>query len=199
MTRAPVGPAPALGVLAVAGLLACGRGDRAAPRPAPAEAEAPDPVTIVAGVGWIAEEPLVARPPANELRQAEYAVQGHPGAVLAAFHFGAQEGGGGPVDENVDRWLEQLVQPDGSPTRDRARIEQRQSHGLPITTVSAEGTFVGQRGTAPSVGQQPGWRLLGAIIEGPEGPVFLKLTGPREAVGLAEAAFEALLASVHPA
>ena len=46
-----------------------------------------------------------------------------------------------------------------------------------------------------SQGKRPGLRLLGAIVESPEGLVFFKLTGPAATVGAAQADFEALVAS----
>ena len=47
-----------------------------------------------------------------------------------------------------------------------------------------------------SQGTKPGWRLLGAIVQGPHGPVFFKLTGPAATVGRAEHDFDAMLASL---
>jgi hypothetical protein len=46
-----------------------------------------------------------------------------------------------------------------------------------------------------STGKKPGYRLLGAIVEAPEGNVFFKLTGPDATVGAAQAELDALVAS----
>ena len=43
---------------------------------------------------------------------------------------------------------------------------------------------------------RPGSRLLGAIIEGPQGPLFFKFTGGERTVNGAEKAFRKLLESV---
>jgi hypothetical protein len=43
---------------------------------------------------------------------------------------------------------------------------------------------------------KPGFKLLGAIVQGKEGAVFFKFTGPAKTVEAAQKAFEALLASV---
>ena len=43
---------------------------------------------------------------------------------------------------------------------------------------------------------KPGYRLLGAIVEGPQGPHFFKLTGPERTVASAEKGFRKLLESV---
>jgi hypothetical protein len=44
--------------------------------------------------------------------------------------------------------------------------------------------------------KKPGFRLLGAIVEAPEGMVFFKFTGPLKTVAANEAAFEKMIASV---
>jgi hypothetical protein len=44
----------------------------------------------------------------------------------------------------------------------------------------------------------PGSQLLGAVIEGPGGPWFFKVTGPTDTVSAAAAAFDEMLRSVRP-
>ena len=46
---------------------------------------------------------------------------------------------------------------------------------------------------------KPGYRLLGAIAEGPEGSVFFKFTGPAKTVTANQAKFETLIASMKNA
>ena len=41
----------------------------------------------------------------------------------------------------------------------------------------------------------PGYRLLGAIIEGPDGNIFVKFTGPAKTMAANRQKFEQLLAS----
>jgi hypothetical protein len=48
-----------------------------------------------------------------------------------------------------------------------------------------------------SQGKKPGYRLLGAIVQAPEGPVFFKLTGPAATISTAESGFEALVSSLR--
>lgn len=149
------------------------------------------------GLAWHAEEPLVARRPSSSMRAAEYAVRDHAGAELTVFHFGSDQGGS--VDDNVARWVDQFEQPDGRPSRDAAVVERAEVNGIRVTKVDVSGAFAGMRGMGGGGAAQPGYRMLGAIAEGPGGMVFFKLTGPEEAVGAAEDAFESLLASLHPA
>lgn len=129
------------------------------------------------------------------MRAAEYIVRDHPDAELAVFHFG--RGQGGSVDDNVARWLGQFSQPDGRDTADVATVEHREYGGLPTTFIDTTGTFSGMRGEAAAEGAG-GQRMLGAIVEGPDGLVFFKLIGPADAVGEAEDAFTRLLESLHP-
>jgi hypothetical protein len=44
----------------------------------------------------------------------------------------------------------------------------------------------------------PGYRLLGAIVEGPGGTLFFKFTGPAKTVAGQEKNFNQLLASIAP-
>lgn len=148
------------------------------------------------GLAWHVVPPLAPHAPSSAMRAAEYTVTDHPDAVLAVFHFGPGEGGS--VDDNVDRWVDQFTQPDGRSSRDVAVITRGEAGGLPVTRVDVSGEFRGMRGGEDPVAADD-QRLLGAIVEGPEGLVFFKLSGPADAVGLAADAFEDTLASVHPA
>lgn len=204
----------ALILLALAAGCTCGpqssgapleRGDRAPETEAETETEpttpAPDGPTFeeaAGGLAWRAEEPLVSRRPSSSMRAAEYVVRDFADAELTVFYFGRDQGGG--VDENIDRWVGQFEQPDGRPSREAARIERIEVQGMPVTTVEVAGAFAGMRGMGGGGGAaRPGFRMLGAIAEGPEGMVFFKLTGPADAVGAAEQSFRQLVESIHPA
>lgn len=164
----------------------------------PTTAEGPTFEEAAGGLAWRAEEPLVSRRPSSSMRAAEYVVRDSPDAELTVFYFGRDQGGG--VDENIERWVGQFEQPDGRASRDVARIERIEVQGMPVTTVEVAGAFAGMRGMGGGgAGARPGYRMLGAIAEGPEGMVFFKLTGPAEAVDSAETAFRALVQSIHPA
>ena len=144
----------------------------------------------LAGLRWRAEAPLESRPPSQPMRSGEYFVRGEAGeAVMAVFHF---PGLGGTVDDNVDRWVGQFVGADGEPAE--AEVERREVAGLRVTRVEVEGEYRAQMG-APA-GPQAGQAMLGAIIEGPEGPVFFKMIGPAPTVASAEEAFDQLIESL---
>jgi hypothetical protein len=118
------------------------------------------------------------------------------GGECVVSYFGA--GQGGTVEANVDRWKGQFRGPDGKPPT--AQVAKRTIRGLRVTTIDASGEYSGMGGPM-AAGQRtaPGYRLLGAIIEGPGGNVFVKFTGPAKTVAVNQPKFEQLLASFEPA
>ncbi|MCE9671548.1 hypothetical protein LY474_27450 [Myxococcus stipitatus] len=116
------------------------------------------------------------------------------GAELAVFYFG--QGQGGAVDANVKRWLGQFQTADGKPVDKAAKTKTEKLGGLPVTTVDVKGTYTGGGPMMGPSTPKPGYRLLGAIVEGPEGAVFFKLTGPEKTVAASEKSFRKLLESV---
>lgn len=118
-----------------------------------------------------------------------------PGEV-AVFYFGPQEGG--TVDANVNRWFNQFDQEDGRPTSEVAERETIEVDGMRVTLVRASGTYNAAAGPmAPRADLRPGYRLIGAIAEGPEGAVFFKFTGPDRTVLEQEANFSMLVDSIQ--
>jgi hypothetical protein len=128
------------------------------------------------------------------MRAATYKVPAAKGdtedAECAVFYFG--QGQGGSVDDNLKRWYGQFSQPDGKASDAAAKTKKEKIGGLPVTTVDLAGTYTGSSMMGPTT-PKPGFRLLGAIVEGPQGPVFFKLTGPAKTVESSRAAFKKLL------
>src|SRR5882672_11239896 len=142
-----------------------------------------------APAGWKAEAP---RP----MRAATYIVPPSAGdtdsAECGVYFFGA--GGGGGVQANLDRWKGQVLGAGGKPAE--AKIAKRTVHGLPVTTIETSGEYTGMGGPmAASKTTKPGYRLLGAIVEGPGGNLFIKFTGPAKTIAANQQKFEQLLAS----
>ncbi|RPI57564.1 MAG: hypothetical protein EHM55_01330 [Acidobacteria bacterium] len=156
-------------------------------------AESAGGVRWTAPAGWKAEAP---RP----MRAATYSitpVAGDQGvAECIVNYFGPGQGGG--VEANVERWKGQVLGADGKPAA--AKVTNRTVRGVPITVVDASGTYTGMGGPMMAGGAKPvpGYRLLGAIVEGPGGNVFFKLTGPAKTMAAQEKQFEQLLASIQP-
>lgn len=149
------------------------------------------------GVTWTAPKSWEAQP-ARQMRAATYktpAAKGDSeGAELAVFYFG--EGQGGAVDPNIQRWIGQFTQADGTPSSARAKQKKETVAGFVTSRVEVTGTYAsGGMGMGPPT-NKPDFELLGAIVEGPKGSVFFKLIGPKKTVEGARKDFQALLKSL---
>ena len=147
------------------------------------------------GVRWEAPEAWT-KGPERPMRAATYRVPAAAGdsedAECAVFYFGV--GRGGTVKANVDRWFRQFEQPDGQPSSQVAKVEEQIINGLKVTTVSLAGTYLASGGPmAQQATAKPGFHMLAAIVEAPQGPVFFKLTGPSKTVLGGRKEFEGFL------
>ncbi len=66
-----------------------------------------------------------------------------------------------------------------------------------MTTVDVKGTYAGGGPMMGPATPKSGFRLLGAIVEGPSGAVFFKLTGPEKTVAGAEKSFRKMLEGIQ--
>jgi hypothetical protein len=130
--------------------------------------------------GWVKEQPSSA------MRAAQYKLPKAEGdgddASLVIYFFGATQGGA--IQANIDRWISQIQQPDGSSSKDKAKTEATTVNGLKVTTVDVAGTYTAEM--APGTGNQrndANYRLRAAVIETPKGNYFLKLVGPAKTMG----------------
>jgi hypothetical protein len=157
------------------------------------------------GSGSAAAELLYTKPgawtaaaTASSMRVAQFVVPRAKGdaadAELIVYYFG---GSGGSVDANIDRWIGQMQQPDGGKSSEVAKRSTRTVNGLPVTLVDVSGTYVAEM--TPGSSQRhnsPNFRLRAAVVTTPNGPYFIKLTGPAATVAAAEPAFEQFLSSI---
>jgi len=131
----------------------------------------------------------------RKMRVATYAIppaSGQEAGECGVFFFG--RGQGGSVDDNLSRWKSQFEPPPA------AKPVERTVNGLKVHEISLSGTYLAPGGPMmQSQGKKPGWRLLGAIVEAPDGLVFFKCTGPAATMAKAEKDFQALLKSVSKA
>jgi hypothetical protein len=136
--------------------------------------------------GWVKE------PSSSAMRVAQYKLpkaEGDPeDAALVVYYFGATQGGA--VQVNVDRWISQVQQPDGSSSKDKAKTETSTINGLKVTTVDVSGTYTAEMAPGtPSQRNDANYRLRAAVIETPKGNYFLKLVGPAKTMGRWEQSF----------
>ena len=140
-----------------------------------------------------------ARQPASAMRVAEFSLPKAAGdaedAELVVYFFG---GSGGSVDANIDRWIGQMQQPDGRPSKEVARRTERTVNGLPVTVVDVSGTYVAEmRPGSTERHNKPGFRMRAAVVTTPKGPYFIKAAGPAKTMGRWSAAMDAFVDSVR--
>lgn len=139
-------------------------------------------------------ETWVEETPSSGMRLAQARVPGGDGgagdAELAIFYFGP--GQGGSAQANIDRWLGMVDMGEGAEP-----VQETYEQGdLTIHTVEAEGAVTGSPTSMTGAGApstESGAMLLGAVVEGPGGPWFLKLTGPASTVNAAKDDFYRML------
>ncbi|MFQ5739825.1 MAG: hypothetical protein ACE5JX_12500 [Acidobacteriota bacterium] len=163
--------------------------------PAPTASASPTPsgeVQYSVPTGWVQETP------ASRMRKDQYRLPRAEGDVedaqLVVFHFPGQ---GGTVQANVDRWIGQFTKADGSPVSDLAQVTKKEVNGVPITILQVSGTYHQSMGgpMAPRTAKK-NYRLLGAIVDRPNGPWFFKLTGPEKTIARWEQSFQQFTASI---
>jgi len=158
-----------------------------------ASAPAAAPLSV-ADLRMSAPEEWLSKPSSSSMRVAQYEVPGKAGAAEAVvYYFGA--GQGGSVDDNVARWFGQFTPDAGA--KDIASVrEKREAGEAKVTVVRARGVYQSGMPMGPKT-PKPGHALYGIIIESPQGPVFVKLTGPAATVDAAAAGCEALIKSIR--
>ncbi len=138
-----------------------------------------NPLKFTVPKGWVEEER------SSKMRVAQYKLPKAPGdnedASLVLYYFG--EGQGGSTGANIQRWVDQMQQPDGSPSKEKVQAAHLETDNLKVTTIDVSGTYVAE--TTPGSGtylNKPGYRLRAAVVESPKGSYFVKLVGPEKTV-----------------
>ena len=144
--------------------------------------------------GW------VSKTAAPSMRIAEFTLAKAPGdaedATVIVYFFGGQ---GGSVQANMDRWIGQMAQPDGKPSKDVAKTTtSTTATGLKVSQVDVSGTYVAEvtPGSTERL-NKPGFRQIAAVVETPDGPYFVKLTGPAGTVAKWKESLDAFLKSLR--
>ncbi|MFQ6616632.1 MAG: hypothetical protein ACE5HZ_07710 [Fidelibacterota bacterium] len=126
--------------------------------------------------GWSMETP------SSSMRLAQFRLPageaGQEDAELAVF-----SGIGGGTRDILNRWFGQFVQPDGSSSQDRARVETMTLEDIRVTLADLTGTFTGSGMPMTQAVNKPGYRLLAAIVESFDETYYFKLVGPEPTVG----------------
>ena len=154
--------------------------------------QTPGELRFKAPAEWVVEKP------SSSMRLAQYKLPKAEGdsedASLVLYFFGANQGGS--VQANLERWVSQFEQPDGSSSSAKAKVETITVSRLKISTIDLAGTYVGE--TAPGSGvrhNKPDYRLRAAVIETPKGAHYVKLVGPSKTVSRWEKEYNSYLQS----
>jgi hypothetical protein len=150
-----------------------------------------------AGLQFTAPEDWKRVPTASPLAAAQFRIPHARGddddgeAVLFQF----EDEKGGKLSDAVERWYSQFTQPDGRPAKDTAVVTNRTVNGLSVKVVSLAGTYRPTMG-AMAHPPRPGYRLLGAVVEGRGGPWYWRAVGPAATMDKARGDFDALIGSL---
>ncbi len=133
----------------------------------------------------------VQQTPSSSMRLAQAEVPGPAGnGTLTVFFFGP--GGGGPIDDNLNRWVGQMELAAGSePSRETFEVG-----AYKVTWTQVHGTLKSGTMGGPAEAQ-PDYSLLGAVVEGNQGPWFFKIIGPGATLDAQKEAFLNMLRSVR--
>jgi len=188
-------------VLAVAACLAAtpGRGQPAVAEGAAVFTIADGAMSLEAPAGWQRVQPK------SGIVETEFAIAsegvGADGGPLPSGRMTVM-GAGGSVEANIERWYGQFAQADGGSTKDKASVKKLKVAGRDVTIVDVSGTYKDSPG-GPFAGgrtiERPDYRMLAAIVEGPEGNYFLKFYGPAATVGQHADGFRKMVEGMVPA
>ena len=142
--------------------------------------------------GWTTEKA------SSLMRVAQYKLPKAEGdkedASLVLYYFGSNQGG--TAQANIDRWIGQMQQPDGSDSKSKAKTETMTVNGLKVTTVDVTGTYTAEMAPgSQTFHNDVDYRLRAAVIETPKGNYFAKLIGPANTVAKWDQAYNDYLKS----
>jgi hypothetical protein len=142
-------------------------------------------ITLTAPASWVRKTPKV------RFIDHEFAVPAEKGDSETK---GSEDGrvtvmgAGGSIEANIDRWIAQFSQPDGSQTKSQIAEAERKKTiaGLDVHFVDLAGTYKDMPRpfdpTSPAV-ERKDYRMLAAIIASPKlGNYFIKFYGPKQTV-----------------
>lgn len=136
-------------------------------------------------------------PSTSNMRAAQFRLPAPSGgeAEIIVYYFG--ESGAGSVDANINRWVSQFKQADGSAVaRDAAKIEKTTLAGQEATLVSVSGRYVATPPGGGATVDKPNQSMLAAIVPSPSGPYYFRLLGDAAVVDAQAPRFREALASL---
>lgn len=135
--------------------------------------------------GWV--------PVNSPMRKAQLSVPNAAGEAGEVVFFNFGPGNGGGTQANVERWYRMFKE---DRAQIRARTEEGKAGTLKTTFAFAEGTYLSGMPGGPQT-PKPGFALAGAILENPQGYIFVRLTGPKALVEAATSDFKKMVLSAR--
>ena len=149
----------------------------------------------LAGVEASIPSAWIAVKPATTMRLAQFQIPAENGsdAELVVFYFGPNQGGSPAA--NIARWQSQFSAPDGGPVE--PAVKTNHIDGMPVTEVELKGNYARGIGTGPVGTAKSNQTLQAAIVEGPQGKLFVQLYGPSDTVATQRQAFDNFIHSMR--
>jgi hypothetical protein len=116
--------------------------------------------------------------PSSSMRKAQYRLPGADGAGDAEMAVFVFPGGGGGIQANINRWIGQFKQPDGSDSMGKTQIKKIESYGLPVSIIYVTGTHLKGSMMGGSTTELKNYAMVAAIVETSTDPWFFKTIGP---------------------
>jgi len=163
------------------------------------EKKEPTPFTVAEGkLAFKASGIWTKKKPKNNIIEVEFEAPAAKGDEIAGRL--TIMGAGGEVKQNLDRWYGQFIQPDGSDTKEKAKVEKKTIAGTTVHMVDVAGTYkdapAGPFAGGKTVNRE-NFRMLAAIIETKAaGNYFIKFYGPKATITENEKAFQEMLESM---
>ncbi len=139
--------------------------------------------TTVAGLIFRAPSHWETTIPTAPTRAAQWRIpherSKEPGEAVILY-FG--NGLGGDTASTIQRWQRAMTTAEGARV-DGVVTEKKLGNNLKTTEIVSYGTYTGGlsvAGAPPTL--KPGFGLAGVVIEGPQGNIFIRLTGPEALV-----------------
>lgn len=136
---------------------------------------------------WTLPEGWVDLPP-RMMREANVTIDGQPDVECYLTKLSGRHGG---MDLNINRWRQQMGQPDLS-ADEIAALPKKPMLGGEAAYVTIDGTFGGMSGAV----SQDNYRMYGLVLVKGDDAYFVKMTGPKDVLAGQEANFLAFSASI---
>lgn len=187
--RAPTAPVPASTTAASTGVSTGVVQSWSSPTQTLSTADSDPKLIEVAGLRMPKPPSWQWQVPIAQFRTLQYSVPtrgasaGDAELTISVFN----EGDGGSIDLNVQRWKSQFMSDDGSPAP--ATSADRTVDGIPIKLVELAGFYQGVGQAAP----RPDIMLLGAIVQHAGRTLYIRVIGQTATVEASRARFDAMV------